>query len=415
MKGLIKAGFACFVFLGHLVVHSQSIYSFQGLGSLEHQGMPNNVGMGDLGIAAGTAWHVNTQNPANLVFNTFSTFQVGLLGDNRTFTGDNISGEDFDGGLRFMAYAFPIKPGKWSSSFGILPFSSVSYNTFTESTVEGTTDVTQFINDKGTGGLTNLFWAHGVGITDKLKIGVRFNFTFGSIDKESQIIIGGSDVAGNTISFLDQTSYSDINFSLGAAYRHDLSETSRLNFGLTYSSSNDLNGNQVQELQRLSGTGRPIETREVSNSSVAFELPRTLGFGISYQKINKYLIGLDIESQAWSNSSTGEFDFNNQTKFVLGGEWTPDHDNVNSYLKRATYRLGFNYTEIPYVVNNQTINDFGINFGASLPVTGLSSFDLGARFGQLGTTDNGLIKESYYQIVIGATVNDRWFIKRKYD
>ena len=71
--------------------------------------------------------------------------------------------------------------------------------------------------------------------------------------------------------------------------------------------------------------------------------------------------------------------------------------------------------ETPYVVNDITINDFGINFGASLPVSGFSSIDLAAKFGRLGTTDNGLIKESYYQIVIGATINDRWFIKRKYD
>ncbi len=413
MKGLIKAGFACFIFLGHLV-HGQSIYSFQGLGTLAHQGMPNNVGMGELGIAAPTPWHVNTQNPANLVYNTFSSFQVGLQGDNRTFTGDNVSGSDFDGGLRYLAYAFPIKPGKWSSSFGILPFSTVSYNTFTEGTVDGT-DIFQFINDKGEGGLTNFYWAHGFGVTDKLKLGVRFNFTFGSIDKESQISIGGSDVFSNTVVFLNQTSYADVNLSLGAAYQYDLSERSHLLFGLTYSNGNDLDGKNIQELRRITGTGGTIESTEISNTTETFDLPKTIGFGVSYQKVDKYLVGIEIESQAWSNSSTSEQEFNNQTKIALGGRWVPDHDNVNSYFKRATYRLGFSYTEIPYIVNNQTINDFGINFGASLPVTGFSSIDLAARIGQLGTTSNGLIKESYYQIVIGATINDRWFIKRKYD
>lgn len=414
MKGLIKAGLTCFIFIGHFV-HGQSIYSFQGLGTLEHQGMSNNVGMGGLGIGSPTIWHINTQNPANLVFNTFSTFQVGIQGDGRTFSGDNISGSDFDGGLRFMAYAFPIKPGKWSSSFGILPFSSVSYNTFTQSTVDGDPEVTQFINESGEGGLTNFYWAHGFAVNNNFKLGIRFNYRFGSINKESQIAIGGGDVLSNTISFLDQTSFSDIDFSLGTAYRHILTEQTTLNFGMTFSSSSKLNGRNIQELMRLSGTGAIIESREINNSTQEFELPRTLGLGISYQGLNKFLIGIDFESQAWSNSSDAAFDFQNQTKFVIGGRWIPDHDNISSYFKRATYRLGFNYTKIPYVVNNESINDFGINFGASLPVSGFSSIDLAAKFGQLGTTSNGLIKESYYQVVIGATINDRWFIKRKYD
>jgi len=414
MKGLIKAGLTCFIFISHFV-HGQSIYSFQGLGTLQHQGMPNNVGMGELGIGSPTIWHVNTQNPSNLVFNAFSTFQVGIQGDGRDFTGDNVSGSDFDGGLRFLAYAFPIKPGKWSSSFGILPFSTVSYNTFTESTVDGDPTVRQFVDDSGEGGLTNFYWAHGFAINDKFRLGIRFDYRFGSINKESQISIGGGDVLANTISFLDQTSYSDIDISLGAGYRHLLTEKTVLNFGMTFSNASDFNGKNTQELTRLNGTGAVIETREIRNATQEFELPRTLGFGVSYQNLNKFLIGIDFESQAWSNSTDGTSDFQNQTKLVLGGRWIPDHDNVNSYFKRATYRLGFNYTKLPYVVNNETITDFGINFGTSLPVSGFSSIDLAAKFGRLGTTNNGLIKESYYQVVIGATVNDRWFIKRKYD
>ncbi len=414
MKGLIKAGLACFIFIGHFVM-GQSIYSFQGLGSLNHQGMPNNVGLGEVGIGTPTVWHVNTQNPANLIYNTFSTFQVGVQGDGRTFSGDNISGSDFDGGLRFLAYAFPIKAGKWSSSFGILPLSSVSYNTFTEGEVDGDPAVLRFVNDKGEGGLTSFFWANGIAIKKRIYLGVRANYTFGSIDKETQITIGGGDIVSNTTAFIDRTSYSDVNLSFGASYRYIIKESTYLNFGLTYANEETLRGNNTEELNRISGTGAVIEARVINSTTETFKLPRNLGFGLSYQKLNRYQVGLDIETQAWKNSSTAESTFNNQTKIALGAWWTPDYDNVNSYFKRATYRLGFNYIETPYIVNNQSINDFGINFGASLPVSGFSSIDLACKIGQLGTTNNGLIKESYYRIVIGATINDRWFIKRRYD
>lgn len=414
MKGLLKAGLACFLFVGH-IAYGQSIYSFQGLGSLNHQGMPNNLGMGELGIGSPTQWHVNTQNPANLVFNRFSSFQVGVQAEGRNYSGENISGSDFDGGLRFLAYAFPIKKGKWTSAFGILPLSTVSYNTFTSGIVEGTTEVVKTINDKGEGGLTNFFWSHGVNLFPGFNLGIRANYTFGSINKESRISVAGEDVLATAINYVDKTSYSDVNLSFGAGYTIDLKEDKFLNFGITLSSDSELKGNNTQELTRVAGTGAVIEIRELNDADKVIALPKKLGFGFSYMNGRSYMFGVDYESQAWGNSSDAVSTFRDQTKFVAGGEWTPDFTNVNSYLQRITYRLGFSYIETPYVVNNETINDFGINFGASLPVTGFSSLDMAFKVGQLGSTSNGLIKESYYRIVIGATINDRWFIKRRYD
>ncbi|MEM7296976.1 MAG: hypothetical protein AAF391_01785 [Bacteroidota bacterium] len=408
-------GLACFLILC-LTTTSQSIYSFQGLGSLNHQGMPNNVGMGEVGIGSPTVWHVNTLNPANLVFNTFSTFQVGVELDTRNFSAENgLSGSDTDGGLRFLGYAFPIIPGKWSSSFGVLPLSSVSYNTFSTGNVAGTDDVTQVSDNRGEGGLTNLYWANGFSIKKKLNLGVRATYTFGSIEKESTISIGGADVPVSNISYRDQESYSDINFLFGLGYRYILSEDRYLNFGLTYSPKSQLNGTSELELVRLSNAGGELESQEVSTSDITQKLPQTLGFGLSYQKPSHYTIGFDIEVQQWSNVGSATEPYNNLSKIAFGATWIPDYDNVSSYLKRTKYSIGFNRTRLPYIVNDQALTDFGINFGATLPVSGFSSIDLAFKWGQLGEISNGLIKENYFKIVLGATINDRWFIKRRYD
>lgn len=411
----ILAGVACWFILGQFV-QAQSIYSFQGLGSLNHQGMPNNVAMGEVGIGTPTIWHINTQNPANLVYNTFSTFQVGLEVDRRTFSGDEISGKDTDGGLRFLGYAFPIMPGKWSSSFGILPYSSVSYNTFSQGSIEGANEeVSQVSDNRGEGGLTNFFWANGFKIRKKFLVGVRATYTFGSIDKTSTISIGGNDVPLSNVTYEQLESYSDLNFLFGLGYRYTLTEETYLNFGATFSPQTPLNGTSELALIRLSGSGTELETIEVGSQTIEFDLPGTFGFGVSYQKLNKYTIGFDIESQQWESAGSDNQTYNNSMKMALGIEWTPDFDNVSSYWKRAKYSAGFNYHKLPYIVNNQALTDFGINFGASLPVSGFSSLDLAFKWGQLGESTNGLIKETYYKVVIGATINDRWFIKRKYD
>ncbi|SNS92256.1 hypothetical protein SAMN05421640_1640 [Ekhidna lutea] len=411
----ILAGVACCFILGHLA-QAQSVYSFQGLGSLNHQGMPNNVAYGEAGIGSPTLWHINTQNPANLIYNTFSTFQVGLEIDRRNFTGEGVSGSDTEGGLRFLGYAFPIMPGKWSSSFGILPYSSVNYNTFSEGDVEGTNGTVQQISDnRGEGGLTNFYWSNGFRIKNKLLVGVRANYTFGSIKKTSTISLGGTDVPVSTATYEEMESYSDINFLFGLGYRHKLSDETFFNFGATFSPKSPLNGSSELSLIRLSSGGSELERIEVGTENIKFDLPQTVGFGFSYQKLNNFTLGFDVEANSWGSAGSPSDLYNNSLKIAVGGEYTPDYDNVTSYWKRVKYAAGFNYHKLPYIVNNQALTDFGINFGASLPVSGFSSLDVAVKVGQLGESTNGLIKETYFKVVIGATINDRWFIKRKYD
>ncbi len=378
--------------------------------------MPNNVAQGEIGIGTPTIWHINSQNPANLVYNTFSTFQLGLNVDRRNFSGEDISGSGTDGGLRFLGYAFPIMAGKWSSSFGILPYSSVSYNTFSEGEIPGTNgSVSQVSDNRGEGGLTNFYWSNGFRIKEKLLVGLKMNYTFGSIKKTSIISIGGTDVPFSAATYEELESYSDFNFLFGLGYRHKMTEEKYLNFGATYSPKSPINGNSELSLIRLSTSGSELETVEVGTESIQFDLPQTFGFGVSYQKLNHYTIGADMEFSGWSKAGSPTALYNNSFKIAVGGEYTPDYDDVNSYWRRIKYAAGFNYQKLPYIVNDQALIDFGINFGASLPVSGFSSLDVAFKYGQLGESSNGLIKETYYKVVIGATINDRWFIKRKYD
>lgn len=424
----ILTGIACCFILGHCI-QAQSIYSFQGLGSLNHQGMPNNLAMGEVGIGSPTLWHINTQNPANLVYNTFSTFQLGIEVDKRNFEGTDVTGSDADGGLRFLGYAFPVIAGKWSSSFGILPYSSVSYNTFSQGPVAGADPgISQTSNNRGKGGLTNFFWAHGFKIKNKLLVGVRATYTFGAIERNSNIVLfqdrerveDGEIVTdriqiANPTNYNQQESYKDINFLFGLGYRHKLTDDAFLNFGAIFSPKSSLNGDSELTLNRLSNTGRVLDTVNLGTENIVFDLPSTVGFGMTYEKLNLFKVGFDIESQGWSNAGSELQEYNNSFKISVGADWVPDYDNVSSYFKRTKYSLGFNYHKLPYIVNNQALIDFGINFGASLPVSGYSSLDVAFKWGQLGESSNGLIKETYFKVVIGATINDRWFIKRKYD
>jgi len=66
------------------------------------------------------------------------------------------------------------------------------------------------------------------------------------------------------------------------------------------------------------------------------------------------------------------------------------------------------------VVEGTAINEYGMSFGVSLPMgLRISNINLGFEIGQRGTTDNNLIKESFYVFRLSLSLNDRWFRKQK--
>ncbi|GIS00999.1 MAG: hypothetical protein CM15mP102_18190 [Flavobacteriales bacterium] len=55
------------------------------------------------------------------------------------------------------------------------------------------------------------------------------------------------------------------------------------------------------------------------------------------------------------------------------------------------------------------INQFSLNLGLGLPIAGLSKANFGLEIGKIG--DDDLIKENYFSLKLGLSLNDVWFIK----
>ena len=67
-------------------------------------------------------------------------------------------------------------------------------------------------------------------------------------------------------------------------------------------------------------------------------------------------------------------------------------------------------------LEGESIDEFGISFGIGLPAGRLfTNANLGVEYGQRGTTNAGLIQEDFFNVMIGLSLNDKWFIKRKFD
>ena len=108
----------------------------------------------------------------------------------------------------------------------------------------------------------------------------------------------------------------------------------------------------------------------------------------------------------------------------FGGYFIPNYSSITDYWKRIVFRAGFREETSGIIINNTSLKETGISFGVSLPlggyysaanVAGFSSLNIGFEFGKRGQNNNGLIQENYWALRIGASLNDLWFIKRKYN
>ncbi|MDN5204457.1 hypothetical protein QQ008_23895 [Fulvivirgaceae bacterium BMA10] len=401
---------------------SISPYTVHGIGDVHSSGLTNNIAMGGIGVSNGQNWYLNLINPALLVKNNFTVFEAGIVFEQRELTNNSdLSQKNSGGGLNYIALGFPVMAGRWSSSIGLMPYSTVNYNILENSSVVGNPDVPVAYNYVGDGGLTRAFYSNGVRIGKNFAVGVTASYLFGSIMKESNSAIGNSTTPVNySSSIIERTSVSDFMFTTGAIYAQPISEKTAINFGVTYQLAADLSAKNFRrgELRAPTIIDPIVADTIVNNVDGTLGLPSSLAFGLSLEKTFKWTFGIDLHLNKWSEfknfdgSSDGLKD-----NYVLniGGEITPDITSVDSYFKRVTYRAGVNIERAPFEVNENQINDFGINFGASFPVKGISTMNWTFKFGQRGTTNDNLIKENYFRVYFGLTFNDRWFIRRKFD
>jgi hypothetical protein len=87
-----------------------------------------------------------------------------------------------------------------------------------------------------------------------------------------------------------------------------------------------------------------------------------------------------------------------------------------NYFKLVRYRAGFRYHQTYLQLRETPVNEWAFSFGMSLPIRkSFSQIHLAAEYGQRGTISNSLIQENFLRLTLGFTLNDLWFVQRKYD
>jgi hypothetical protein len=413
---MLKRVFIAFMLLTTGLAMSQqgttSPYSFFGIGSLKFKGTAENRAMGGIGVYSDSI-HLNIQNPAGVAELRLVTYSIAGSHQFNKLATSSESQNATTTSLDYLAFGIPM--GKFGASFGLIPYTSSGYKLQNEDT----NSITQY---EGTGGLNKAFFQLAYQITPKFSVGVDANYNFGNIQNVASTEQEGVQFGTRETNDSDISGFS---FNFGAIYKAMISKELELISSLIYTPETQFDSENTRVLQTTltlpSGTVTPVDSRDIDVMDTDFTFPSQISLGAGIGKSKKWFVGGEFTSQKTSNFTNRTFDLENVSfvdaiKFKIGGFYIPNYNSLGSFWKRVVYRTGFRFEETGLVINGEAINEFGISFGVGLPVGRLfSNINLSFELGKRGTTNAGLVEETFIQTFISLSLNDRWFEKRYYD
>lgn len=412
---------------------TNSPYSRFGYGNILSESFNQNFALGGTGIGLRSNSNINAINPASYSEITITSFEIAATNNALWLTDGAQSQYKNNQYINYIAFGFPVISKKWGMAFGVLPYSNVGYNYSTnkENIIADTTNLISYYY-QGDGGLNKLFFGNAVKFnidsTSIISVGNNMVFLFGNIMNDKQVVYGDILYALN-IWETNNKHVADFTSDFGVQYQKIFTNTKAekylLTIGATYALAADLKTKKTQMVRSFTGTFLNGDFKDTisyeENVSDITSIPAKIGGGVSLEKDKKWIVALDFKTNIWGQIQSNEnnIDFKNNYTISSGFEIIPKYDAFNNYFKRIKYKFGARYSTAYYSINNTDINEYGITFGLGLPIkrtdTSVPGLNLGVEYGNRGVANNGLIKETFINFNIGLTINDRWFMKRKYN
>jgi len=398
-----------------------SPYSLNELGEINFLGNVSSISMGGIDSAIDSI-EFNINNPSSLAKLKTTNYLIGTFykstGISNSVSTDNINTAN----INYIAIGVPTK--RFGFGFGVLPYSSVGFNL--QTTDDYNTE--NSINSRlfgAEGNINRAFVSVGVPLLKYFSLGATANYNFGKFNYEKFNLIENVNYGIFSISSSEISGFT-YNFSsnLSIPLKNDFS----LNLMYSLYPEGDLDSFNIESLYTSSTSSVSLESLgdfvDVDLNSRGLEntklpVPKKSIYSLGLEKKNSWFIGLQYESKLSSNFKNDFLDTQNVSyrdanSFSIGGFIIPDSSSLISYWKRVKYRFGIKNEKKSIIVNNLPINQFSLNLGLGLPVAGLSKANLGLEIGRIGNDDN-LIKENYFSLRLGLSLNDVWFIKRKFN
>ncbi len=195
-----------------------------------------------------------------------------------------------------------------------------------------------------------------------------------------------------------------------------------LSIGLTGSPSLSLNAKHTQLAQSYYYSNGIEYIRDtvynLQDQKGKLVLPLCLGLGFTFKESNHWIAGADFSIQNWQDYSLfGVKDsLANSWRASGGFQWTPNDRSIKSYFSLIQYRFGGHFEQTYLQLRSSQLVDYGLSLGFGFPMKRVATtVQIAIEAGKRGTIANNLVELNYVKCTIGFTLNDRWFIKQKFD
>ena len=396
---------------------SYSPYSYFGVGETNFSATVENQMMGG-NTAYYDSVHQNMNNAASLSKLKFVNYSVGVDLKNTSYLSASTNEKSTAAAINYISVAIPTK--LLSFSFGIKPKTSVGYLLENDDKSKIPPELNRFT---GSGGVSNAFLSIGFELFKNWGFGVSSSYAFGNLNHYHTKIL--EDIQLYTM-VSSESSVSGLDYNFSSVYQKNLNEKITLYSSIiyqpeaNYKSRNNQSISTIDPNSGLGGDSEEIDLSAVGLKNTNVKIPSSLSFGLGLGQDKKWFLGLNYmknDEGGYKNELMGldNVKFKSSQTYSIGGFLLPEYNSFTNYFKTLTYRFGLRYKSGGLYVNNQQINEIGVNFGFGIPLAGISSANLGFEFGQRGTTKASLIKEKFFSIRLGVSLNDLWFIRSMYN
>jgi hypothetical protein len=398
-----------------------SPYSLNELGEINFLGNVSNLSMGGIDSAIDSI-EFNINNPSSLAKLKTTNYLIGTFYKSTGISNVNSTDNINTANINYIAVGIPTK--RFGFGFGVLPYSSVGFNLQSTEEYNTANSITSRLFG-AEGNINRAFVSIGLPLLKYLSLGASANYNFGKFNYEKFNLIENVNygIFSNSSSEISGFTY---NFSsnLSIPLKNDFT----LNLVYSFYPEGDLDSYNIESLYTSNTSSITLESLgdfvDVDLNSRGLEntklpVPKKSIYSLGLEKKNSWFIGFQYESKLSSNFEnvfldTQNVSYRDSNSLSIGGYIIPDSSSLISYWKRVKYRIGIKNEKKSIIVNNLPINHFSLNLGLGLPIAGLSKANLGLEIGKVGDNDS-LVKENYFALRLGLSLNDVWFIKRKYN
>ncbi len=393
---------------------------------------------------------LNLDQPASLTSlgRGVSVFEGGMAGMIKDYKSTSVAARGINAGYSLVALAFPVIKKYWSTALHLRPLTNMGYSLADSAQfdAEGKTYYTY----KGNGGISSVGTTQSFQLHRNIAVGAELRYLFGKTNTFAETTFPDqlSQIRGSRISTTNQVKGFDAKVGLTIQHcfrkrKAVVSDTTlrrqkkpasldslHLKFGFTYKPSLSVSGSSSLLAESFFGLGNLntlVDTayyRNISSGTVV--MPAQFGGGFSLANSSgKWMLHVSGLYTDWAGFRIFEAIDSVRSSYTAsaGFQWIPSVTAKRGTFKKAAYRFGGYYSDGFLQFNGKPVQEFGFTLGAGIPFDiptyyrkpARSSVNIALTFGQRGNVVDNPLQERFVRLAISFSLNDRWFVRTRFD